>query len=83
MWGGGCWGGHGAECPHCRVLAEAVVHFPQTLAEVTLGAAAGGRIGLRSHLEEGSGEWGWGMGTGRGLLELALTAALQSPARPW
>ncbi|NXJ03290.1 RAD9A protein, partial [Odontophorus gujanensis] len=43
-----------------QVLAEAVVHFPQTLAEVTLGAGAGGRIGLRSHLEEGSGEWGWG-----------------------
>ncbi|OXB51726.1 UNVERIFIED_CONTAM: hypothetical protein H355_012686, partial [Colinus virginianus] len=37
-----------------QVLAEAVVHFPQTLAEVTLGAGAGGRIGLRSHLEEGS-----------------------------
>lgn len=37
-----------------QLLAEAVVHFPQTLAEVTLGAAAGGRIGLRSHLEEGS-----------------------------
>lgn len=82
-WGGGYRGGFGAECLHCRLLAEAVVHFPQTLAEVTLGAAAGGRIGLRSHLEEGSGEWGCGTGTGRGLPELVVTAPLQSLARPW
>ncbi|KAM8807361.1 cell cycle checkpoint control protein RAD9A [Eudromia elegans] len=35
-----------------RVLAEAVVHFPAALAEVTLGAGAGGRISLRSYVEE-------------------------------
>ncbi|NXA55257.1 RAD9A protein, partial [Nothocercus julius] len=35
-----------------RVLAEAVVHFPATLAEVTLGAGPGGKIGLRNYVEE-------------------------------
>ncbi|NXU59529.1 RAD9A protein, partial [Turnix velox] len=35
-----------------RVLAEAVVHFPQTLAEVTLEAGPGGKISLRNYLED-------------------------------
>ncbi|KAM6358954.1 cell cycle checkpoint control protein RAD9A isoform 2-T2 [Alca torda] len=35
-----------------RVLAEAVVHFPQTLAEVTLGAGPGGKISLRNYVED-------------------------------
>ncbi|NXJ58305.1 RAD9A protein, partial [Spizaetus tyrannus] len=35
-----------------RVLAEAVVHFPQTLAEVTLAAGPGGKISLRNHVED-------------------------------
>ncbi|NXT28973.1 RAD9A protein, partial [Syrrhaptes paradoxus] len=35
-----------------RVLAEAVVHFPQTLAEVTLGAGTGGKISLRNYMED-------------------------------
>lgn len=43
-----------------RVLAEAVVHFPQTLAEVTLAAGPGGRISLRSYVEDEAGEWGAG-----------------------
>lgn len=42
-------------CPH-RVLAEAVVHFPQTLAEVTLGAGPGGKISLRNYVEDEAGE---------------------------
>ncbi|NXV82541.1 RAD9A protein, partial [Atlantisia rogersi] len=37
-----------------QVLAEAVVHFPQTLAEVTLEAGSGSRIGLRNYVEEGA-----------------------------
>ncbi|NWT49112.1 RAD9A protein, partial [Chroicocephalus maculipennis] len=37
--------------PH-RVLAEAVVHFPPTLAEVTLGAGPGGKISLRNYVED-------------------------------
>ncbi|XP_065492353.1 cell cycle checkpoint control protein RAD9A isoform X2 [Caloenas nicobarica] len=35
-----------------RVLVEAVVHFPQTLAEVTLGAGPGGKISLRNYVED-------------------------------
>ncbi|XP_074442554.1 cell cycle checkpoint control protein RAD9A isoform X1 [Larus michahellis] len=35
-----------------RVLAEAVVHFPPTLAEVTLGAGPGGKISLRNYVED-------------------------------
>ncbi|KAM6033178.1 LOW QUALITY PROTEIN: cell cycle checkpoint control protein RAD9A [Chlamydotis macqueenii] len=35
-----------------RVLAEAVVHFPQTLAEVTLGTGPGGKISLRNYVED-------------------------------
>ncbi|NXV11949.1 RAD9A protein, partial [Cepphus grylle] len=35
-----------------RVLAEAVVHFPQTLAEVTLEAGPGGKISLRNYVED-------------------------------
>lgn len=42
-------------CAH-RVLAEAVVHFPQTLAEVTLAAGPGGKISLRNHVEDEAGE---------------------------
>lgn len=50
-----------------RVLAEAVVHFPQTLAEVTLAAGPGGRISLRSYVEDEAGEWGAGGCPGGGL----------------
>ncbi|NXW08143.1 RAD9A protein, partial [Fregetta grallaria] len=39
-------------CAPARVLAEAVVHFPQTLAEVTLGAGGGGKISLRNYVED-------------------------------
>ncbi|XP_029861767.1 cell cycle checkpoint control protein RAD9A [Aquila chrysaetos chrysaetos] len=39
-------------CAPARVLAEAVVHFPQTLAEVTLAAGPGGKISLRNHVED-------------------------------
>ncbi|KAM7108844.1 cell cycle checkpoint control protein RAD9A isoform 2-T2 [Ciconia maguari] len=39
-------------CAPARVLAEAVVHFPQTLAEVTLGAGPGGKISLRNYVED-------------------------------
>ncbi|KAM6466073.1 cell cycle checkpoint control protein RAD9A [Liasis olivaceus] len=35
-----------------RLLADAVVHFPLTLAEVTLGASPAGKVTLRSYLEE-------------------------------
>ncbi|KAM6069200.1 cell cycle checkpoint control protein RAD9A isoform 4-T4 [Theristicus caerulescens] len=35
-----------------RVLAEAVVHFSPTLAEVTLGAGPGGKISLRNYVED-------------------------------
>ncbi|XP_074023275.1 cell cycle checkpoint control protein RAD9A [Numenius arquata] len=35
-----------------RVLAEAVVHFPQTLAEVTLGAGPRGKISLQNYVED-------------------------------
>ncbi|XP_039559389.1 cell cycle checkpoint control protein RAD9A isoform X3 [Passer montanus] len=35
-----------------RVLAEAVVHFPLTLAEVTLGTGPGGKISLRNYVED-------------------------------
>ncbi|NXJ97997.1 RAD9A protein, partial [Corythaixoides concolor] len=39
-------------CAPARVLAEAVVHFPPTLAEVTLGAGPGGKISLRNYVED-------------------------------
>ncbi|XP_066176472.1 cell cycle checkpoint control protein RAD9A isoform X2 [Sylvia atricapilla] len=39
-------------CALARVLAEAVVHFPPTLAEVTLGTGPGGKISLRNYVEE-------------------------------
>ncbi|NXD88529.1 RAD9A protein, partial [Halcyon senegalensis] len=39
-------------CAPARVLAEAVVHFPQTLAEVTLGAGPGDKISLRNYVED-------------------------------
>ncbi|XP_063145089.1 cell cycle checkpoint control protein RAD9A isoform X2 [Candoia aspera] len=35
-----------------RLLVDAVVHFPLTLAEVTLGASPDGKVTLRSYLEE-------------------------------
>ncbi|XP_012580749.1 PREDICTED: cell cycle checkpoint control protein RAD9A isoform X2 [Condylura cristata] len=46
-----------AVCPHvlrapARVLAEAVLPFPPTLAEVTLGIGRGRRVILRSYQEE-------------------------------
>ncbi|NWV71327.1 RAD9A protein, partial [Malurus elegans] len=43
-------------CAPARVLAEAVVHFPPTLAEVTLGTGPGGKISLRNHIEDEAGE---------------------------
>ncbi|NXU19559.1 RAD9A protein, partial [Pardalotus punctatus] len=39
-------------CAPARVLAEAVVHFPLTLAEVTLGTGPGGKISLQNYVEE-------------------------------
>ncbi|XP_064309025.1 cell cycle checkpoint control protein RAD9A isoform X2 [Phalacrocorax carbo] len=39
-------------CAPARVLAEAVVHFPPTLAEVTLEAGPGGKISLRSYVDD-------------------------------
>ncbi|NWQ68509.1 RAD9A protein, partial [Neopipo cinnamomea] len=39
-------------CAPARVLADAVVHFPLTLAEVTLGTGPGGRISLRNYMED-------------------------------
>ncbi|NXB53201.1 RAD9A protein, partial [Leucopsar rothschildi] len=39
-------------CAPARVLAEAVVHFPLTLAEVTLGTCPSGKISLRNYVEE-------------------------------
>ncbi|XP_061855887.1 cell cycle checkpoint control protein RAD9A [Colius striatus] len=39
-------------CAPARVLAEAVVHFPPTLAEVTLGVGPGGKISLRNYVED-------------------------------
>ncbi|XP_054246760.1 cell cycle checkpoint control protein RAD9A [Indicator indicator] len=39
-------------CAPARVLAEAVVHFPQTLAEVTLGVGPGGKISLQNYVED-------------------------------
>ncbi|NXA15234.1 RAD9A protein, partial [Sapayoa aenigma] len=39
-------------CAPARVLAEAVVHFPLTLAEVTLGTGPGGKISLRNYVED-------------------------------
>ncbi|NXE01667.1 RAD9A protein, partial [Chaetorhynchus papuensis] len=43
-------------CAPARVLAEAVVHFPPTLAEVTLGTGPGGKISLRNYVEDEAGE---------------------------
>ncbi|XP_050192529.1 cell cycle checkpoint control protein RAD9A isoform X2 [Myiozetetes cayanensis] len=39
-------------CAPARVLADAVVHFPPTLAEVTLGTGPGGKISLRNYVED-------------------------------
>ncbi|XP_057233308.1 cell cycle checkpoint control protein RAD9A [Malurus melanocephalus] len=39
-------------CAPARLLAEAVVHFPPTLAEVTLGTGPGGKISLRNYMED-------------------------------
>ncbi|NXH41820.1 RAD9A protein, partial [Dicaeum eximium] len=43
-------------CAPARVLAEAVVHFPLTLAEVTLRTGPGGKISLRNYVEDEAGE---------------------------
>ncbi|NWZ40945.1 RAD9A protein, partial [Brachypodius atriceps] len=43
-------------CAPARLLAEAVVHFPLTLAEVTLGTGPGGKISLRNYVEDEAGE---------------------------
>lgn len=45
------------QCAHAlrappRLLVDAVVHFPLTLAEVTLSASPGGKVSFRSYLEE-------------------------------
>lgn len=37
---------------HARLLSDAVVHFPLTLAEVTLGASPCGKVTLRNYVEE-------------------------------
>ncbi|XP_071986466.1 cell cycle checkpoint control protein RAD9A isoform X1 [Engystomops pustulosus] len=37
---------------HARVLSDAVVHFPLTLAEVTLRASPCGKVSLRNYVEE-------------------------------
>ncbi|NWR98308.1 RAD9A protein, partial [Motacilla alba] len=42
-------------CAPARVLAEAVVHFPPTLAEVTLRTGPGGKISLRNYVEDEAG----------------------------
>uniref|UniRef100_A0A8C9N5A5 Cell cycle checkpoint control protein RAD9A n=1 Tax=Serinus canaria TaxID=9135 RepID=A0A8C9N5A5_SERCA len=39
-------------CAPARLLADAVVHFPPTLAEVTLGTGPGGKISLRNYVED-------------------------------
>uniref|UniRef100_A0A8C5T662 Cell cycle checkpoint control protein RAD9A n=1 Tax=Malurus cyaneus samueli TaxID=2593467 RepID=A0A8C5T662_9PASS len=39
-----------------QLLAEAVVHFPPTLAEVTLGTGPGGKISLRNYMEDEAGD---------------------------
>ncbi|NWR23872.1 RAD9A protein, partial [Emberiza fucata] len=39
-------------CAPARLLAEAVVHFPLTLAEVTLGTGPGGKISLRNYVDD-------------------------------
>ncbi|NWX38706.1 RAD9A protein, partial [Notiomystis cincta] len=39
-------------CTPARVLAEAVIHFPPTLAEVTLGTGPSGKISLRNYVED-------------------------------
>ncbi|NXY39635.1 RAD9A protein, partial [Pomatorhinus ruficollis] len=43
-------------CAPARLLAEAVVHFPPTLAEVTLRTGPGGKISLRNYVEDEAGE---------------------------
>ncbi|NXC59136.1 RAD9A protein, partial [Aleadryas rufinucha] len=43
-------------CAPARVLVDAVVHFPPTLAEVTLGTGPGGKISLRNYVEDEAGE---------------------------
>ncbi|NXY84423.1 RAD9A protein, partial [Alcedo cyanopectus] len=43
-------------CAPARVLAEAVLHFPQTVAEVTLGTGPGDKISFRSYTEDEAGE---------------------------
>ncbi|NWW06488.1 RAD9A protein, partial [Oreocharis arfaki] len=43
-------------CAPARVLADAVVHFAPTLAEVTLGTGPGGKISLRNYVEDEAGE---------------------------
>ncbi|XP_048339895.1 cell cycle checkpoint control protein RAD9A [Sphaerodactylus townsendi] len=45
------------QCTHTlrappRLLVDAVVHFPLTLAEVTMSASPGGKVTFRSYLEE-------------------------------
>lgn len=42
-------------CPH-RILGEAILPFPPTLAEVTLGIGRGHRVLLRSYQEEEAGK---------------------------
>lgn len=49
------WGAQPCPVP-LRLLAEAVVHFPLTLAEVTLGTGPGGKISLRNYVEDEAGE---------------------------
>lgn len=60
--------GSGWLCPVCllwltapallggRVLVDAVVHFPVTLAEVTLGVGPSGKVSLRNYVDEETGE---------------------------
>ncbi|NXD04862.1 RAD9A protein, partial [Certhia familiaris] len=43
-------------CAPARLLADAVVHFPPTLAEVTLGIGPSGKISLRNYVEDEAGE---------------------------
>ncbi|XP_019412189.1 PREDICTED: cell cycle checkpoint control protein RAD9A isoform X1 [Crocodylus porosus] len=39
-------------CASARVLVDAVVHFPVTLAEVTLGVGPSGKVSLRNYVDE-------------------------------
>lgn len=70
-----------------RLLADAVVHFPPMLAEVTLGTGPGGKISLRNYVEDEAGESCRVRGP---LPTLGCPPAphpcsfpLQSRARPW